>query len=117
MVGTTGASEIEMPGPGFPGTVASLSDAAWPGGKQPMRLRYWPQLRFGLANRTLLGCWKTVVLHDTVNGWPGACVNLAKNADVAPRAEACRAFCVNEAEVSPLWAHGDQMKYLMVYCE
>jgi len=105
-VGTIDGTSIEIPGPGFPGTTAGASNAAFPSGQQPMRLRYWPQLHFGLANRTLLGCWKTKVLHDTNSGWPGLCVNLAKQIQVTDIG-ACQNFCVQEPRC-PVWQFNNQ---------
>lgn len=98
-VGWFSPDSIPLPDVGFPGSTASLSDEAWPGGRQPPRLRYWPQISYGLANRTLLGCWQTTVLHTTADGWPGLCVNLIRNTDINA-ADACKQYCTLEPRCS-----------------
>lgn len=107
MVGAVSPTDIETPRAGFPGATAAASDATFPSGKQPVRLQYWPQLHYGLANRTLLGCWKVQVLHDTQKEWPGLCVNLAPNREVAATEAACRTFCENEPRC-PVWQFANQ---------
>jgi len=113
-VGTVLGTSIEVPGPGFPGDTPETSNAFWPtsgrgsnsAGMQPPRLRYWPQLSYGLANRTLLGCWKTQVLHSTADGWPGLCVNLAKKHGSFSE-HSCKRFCYGEPRCS-VWQFVNQ---------
>jgi hypothetical protein len=78
----------ELPGPGWPGVTAAASNASWPSGHQPARLEAWPKTTEGLP----APCWKTTVVFDKANGWPGKCLNLFRVPEVG-LAENCRMAC------------------------
>lgn len=96
----------ELPSSSFPGATAAESNAAWPSGSQPKRLQAWPQTGMGTANRTLMPCWKTTVLHDTLNDWPGLCMALQHAPDF-PTEEECKRFCWDDARC-PVWQYNNQ---------
>eukprot|EP00405_Crypthecodinium_cohnii_P023929 CAMPEP_0206488266 /NCGR_PEP_ID=MMETSP0324_2-20121206/42279_1 /ASSEMBLY_ACC=CAM_ASM_000836 /TAXON_ID=2866 /ORGANISM="Crypthecodinium cohnii, Strain Seligo" /LENGTH=493 /DNA_ID=CAMNT_0053967195 /DNA_START=152 /DNA_END=1633 /DNA_ORIENTATION=- len=99
-------TQIEVPSDSFPGSTPEASNAAFPSGKQPPTLRYWPQLNYDEANRTLLGCSAVKVLHSTGNQWPGLCINLNRNTQIET-ASACKDFCYAEPRCS-VWQHVNQ---------
>jgi len=81
----------ERPGVGFPGATVTESELAFPSHRVPERFECWPRNTTG----GLYGsCQESVVLEDTLRGWPGKCSGLQKV--VVPAGESCESYCRKE---------------------
>ncbi|CAK0793939.1 unnamed protein product [Prorocentrum cordatum] len=78
----------------------------WPSGHQPERHEAWPQRRESSGRRALLPCWKTAVLADHGQGWPGACLDLFQAREVSDE-QTCEALCLAEPRC-PVWQFVNQ---------
>lgn len=83
--------------PTWPGAVATPADSnrSWPEGFQPPRLGHWAVDAQGRP----VDCWKTTVLHDTANGWPGQCLGLFQD-DAITSESLCKQACWKDPRCS-----------------
>jgi len=96
----------------FPGKTEAQSNAAWASGKQPASLSLWPR-----DGSELKPCWKSTVLDDTANGWPGTCRGLAFDKGV-DSPEGCQKRCTEEVYCS-VWQFtgGECWRGTAIHCD
>eukprot|EP00929_Paragymnodinium_shiwhaense_P020812 TRINITY_DN13749_c0_g1_i1.p1 TRINITY_DN13749_c0_g1~~TRINITY_DN13749_c0_g1_i1.p1 ORF type:complete len:624 (-),score=106.01 TRINITY_DN13749_c0_g1_i1:140-1939(-) len=94
----------ELPRGPWPGRTPEESNKAWPTHYQPQNLQCWPRH----ANLKLKNCPSVVVVEDTANGWPGACLGLNLQKEVFDT-DGCEKHCREDVECSTwAWTNEEQ---------